>query len=281
MADARHRLPTGRDGLASVRAMAQWTLDYPAEATGLDFPFDRPYLDLYDRCHIALRAVDAFLRIPLEDQKVMSSLARLHRILAPVDSDLSFRQITQRLRCRAKLFDELRDTLHLAAAPPRGISSLVPIPWGPPGDETAEDLDKMHEQLDALVSSLQERRPKRGPAQDTREAIALILDHIDRHGENLWAHAIPLPENAGGGIRLVPRTNFQIENLFKAMKHGERQRSGRKHLTQDLEHLPAEAMLVHNLKCPDYVSIICGSLDRLAEAFAKLDREERERRLQG
>ncbi len=31
----------------------------------------------------------------------------------------------------------------------------------------------------------------------------------------------------------------------------------------------------------DYVSIVCGSLDRLAEAFAELDREERERRLQG
>ncbi len=28
--------------------MAQWVLDYPADSTGAGFPFDRPYLDLYD-----------------------------------------------------------------------------------------------------------------------------------------------------------------------------------------------------------------------------------------
>ena len=38
MADAGHRVPGGRDGLAVVRAMAQWTLDFQADATGLDFP---------------------------------------------------------------------------------------------------------------------------------------------------------------------------------------------------------------------------------------------------
>jgi hypothetical protein len=139
----------------------------------------------------------------------------------------------------------------------------------------------MHEALEALAVSLRERRPKRGPAQDIREAIDLILEHIERHGESLWGHAIRLPESAGGGIRLVARTNNRIENLFKEWKHGERQRSGRKNLTQDLEHSLPEALLAHNLKCPRYVSVVCGSLDRLDQAFAELDREDRERKLKG
>jgi len=266
-ADDGHHVPDGQDGLAVVRSMTQWALDFPAQATGLDFPYDRPYLDLYDRCLVALRATDAFLHNPPKDRTVVRALGRLHRALRPVASEVPFRQITKRLRKRACLFDELRDVLRLAA--------------GPPEDETAEGLDKMHEALDALVVSLRARRPERGPAQDTREAIDLIIEHIDRHGESLWGHAIRLPESIGGGVRLVDRTNNRLENLFKGAKHEERQRSGRKNLTQDLEHFPAEALLIHNLKCPDYVSIVCGSLDRLDEVFAELDQEDRERELKG
>ena len=267
MSDDGHRVPGGRNGLAVVRAMTQWTLDFPADATGLDFPFDRPYLDLYDRCRKALRAVDAFQCHPPEDLAVARALRRLHRALRPVDSEVPFHEITKRLRARARLFDELRDALRLAADQPE--------------DETAEELDKMREALAALTVSLRERRPERGPARDIRKAIDLILEHIERHGESLWGHAIILPESAGGAIRLVARTNYLIENLFKELKHWERQRSGRKNLTQDLEHFPAEALLAHNLKCPDYVDIVCGSIDRLDQAFAELDREDRERKLKG
>ena len=55
------------------------------------------------------------------------------------------------------------------------------------------------------------------------------------------------------------------------MKRGERRRSGRKILTQDFERLPPAAALAINLTHPDYVEIICGSLDRLPQVFAELD----------
>jgi hypothetical protein len=91
-------------------------------------------------------------------------------------------------------------------------------------------------------------------------------------------HAIVLPEYTGGGIRLVLRTNELLENYFKQIKHLERRRSGRKNFTQDLEHLSAAAALVHNLKDTKYVSIVCGSLNNLAKAFAQSDQEEQCRR---
>jgi hypothetical protein len=75
----------------------------------------------------------------------------------------------------------------------------------------------------------------------------------------------------GGGIRIVARTNNLLESLFHRMKHGERRRSGRKVLTDDFEHLPADAALAYNLTKPDYVEILCGSLEKLPEAFANLD----------
>ena len=265
--EADHRIATGRDGLATVRALAQWVLDFKAQATGLDFPFDRPYLDLYDRSLTTLRATDAFLRTPPDDKVVTRALKRLHRYVQPVASEVPFQHVTQRLCRRAALFDELRGVLRMVATEPE--------------EETVDDLNQMHDQLDKLVASLKERKPTRGPAKDNREAIDLILEHIKTHGENLWGHAISLPESAGGGIRLVSRTNFLSENFFGDLKHDERRRSGYKNLGHVLENLPAEATLVRNLEHDDYVTTLCGSLDGLAAAFAKLDRQEHESRLNG
>lgn len=262
LADTDHRIDPGLDGMATVRAFAQWVLDFKAETTGLDFPFDRPYLDLYDRSMTALRANDAFLRTPPDDRKVARVLERFHRYLEPVASEVPFRQVAARLRRRAAVFDELRAVLRMVASLPE--------------NETTQDIEQMHEQLDKLVASLQQRRPARGPAQDTREAIDLILEHIKTHGDNLWGHAIRLPESAGGGTRLVSRTNFLAENFFGGLKHDERRRSGFKNLGYVLEHMPAEAALVRNFVRDDYVATVCGSLDELPAAFAELDRQERE-----
>jgi hypothetical protein len=122
-----------------------------------------------------------------------------------------------------------------------------------------------------LTLSLKRRRPARGPAGTWRDAIDIVLSHLQKHGRFLWGHAIRLPQKAGGGIRVVDRTNNAIETYFHALKHGERRRSGRKVLTQDLEKLSPAAALAMNLNRSDYVSIVCGSLDKLPEAFARLD----------
>ena len=267
MAQANHRLPAGRDGLAVVRAMAQWTLDYKADATGLDFPFDRPYLDLYNRCIIVLRAIDAFGRIPPDDRKVLSAIKRLHRVLASVSCEVPYLQVVRRLRRRAALFDELRDKLRLASKLPE--------------NESEDDLNTMQKDFDKWIAEINKRRSEPRLSEDIRNAIDIILKHVDTHGDNLWGHIIPLPEYAGGGIRLVVRTNELSENFFNKIKHSERRRSGRKNLAQDLEHLPASAALAYNLKDADYVSIVCGSLDKLPHVFARLDQEEQSRRQKG
>lgn len=45
VSDGGHVLPTGPAGLAVIRALAQWPLDYQQDGTYRSFPFDRPYLD--------------------------------------------------------------------------------------------------------------------------------------------------------------------------------------------------------------------------------------------
>lgn len=265
----RHVLPDGRDGLAVIRALVQWVLDYPADSTYRTFPFDRPYLDLYDRCVRARRAVDAFRRRLPDDRPLRRNIDRLCRLLDRILSDEHGTKVVAGLRARAKLFDELRDTLRLQPTPRHQVAlSHERAP-----EEALSELRDIRSDLDRWVEALRKHRPERGPAKDTRVAIDLILDHIERHGHSLWGHAISLHPEAGGGVRLVDRTNNAQENFFKNIKHGERRRSGRKILTQDFESLPPAAALTRNLNCPDYVTILCGTLDELPAAFAKLDAE--------
>lgn len=258
------RLPAGDAGVATVRALAQWVLDYPVDGGGLDFPYALPRLALYDRCLQASSAVGTFLSDPEQQASVRKPLERLQRILQKVeDNDCTFAAIAERLTRRAELFAELRKALRL-----NDDSSGRKL--GPQG-QTGRELKDIRAAVRRLACSLRRRRPQRGPAQDQRAAIDIILTHLKQHGRFLWGHAIRLPRLAGGGIRLVARTNNVLESWFRALKHGERRRSGRKILTQDLERISPAAALAANLRHADYVSIVCGSLDRLSEAFARLD----------
>jgi hypothetical protein len=267
-----HQLPEGTAGLACVRAVAQWVLDFTADGEDQGFPYDRPYLDFYDRGHATRRAIDAFLRHPPSSRPVENALRRLARVLDPLIRERAFAQAAKRLRMRAALFDKLRQALRLTPKPD-GRNMVTPS-LVPPAEAAAEIQD-IQKAVRRLSSWLKTTRPARGPAEDRREATDILLRHLKDHGKYLWGHAVQLRGDRRGEIRVVDRTNNIEEGLFRQMKHGERRRSGRKTLTQDLEHLPAAAALAVNLKCPDYVELLCGSLARLPEAFADLNQKVR------
>ena len=112
--DVDHRIPSGMAGVAVVRTLTQRILDFKADGTGYDYPFDRPFLDLYDRCKEVRRAVDAFIHSKPSDPNVLKYLKRLHGILGPAASEVPFRQTVRRLRSRAVLLDDLREALRLS-----------------------------------------------------------------------------------------------------------------------------------------------------------------------
>jgi hypothetical protein len=263
-----HALPDGSLGVAVVRATAQWVLDYHADGQDEGFPFDVPYLDLFRRCRIALRAVEASLFAPHDDIAARKPLERLHRILEPVHSQVPFQQTVAIIEARTRLFTELRQALRLRVKQNHDADQARP--YRDAGDP--RELQDVQRSVEKLAASLRDRRPERGPARQTRQAIDLILAHLERHGSSLWGHTIALPD---GGTRLVDRTNLVLEGYFHTVKHGERRRSGRKNLTQDMEHLPGSALLATNLRKPDYVQQLCGTLDQLPAAFARLDEGNR------
>ena len=256
--DGGHALPEGDAGLAAVRAMTQWVLDYPAGSNNLRLPFARPYLDLFDRRTEVRCAVDAFLRNPPGDRRVHWAPLRLREPLDSDVCDVPVSQATRTLRRRASLFDELRDALRLL---PRLVGRNQPVLAKPVRDE----LRDIRKPVSQLVEQLRQRRPQRGPAQDTRQAIDLVLRHIDKHGSGLWRQTVDLPDDIDGGVRLVNRTNSVPETFNGEIRRGQRRRSGRKKLTQDMEQLPTGASLAFNLGDPDYVGPATALANRPTE----------------
>jgi hypothetical protein len=246
-----------------VRALAQWVLDFPHDGLDQGFPFDVPMLDLYDRSLEVLGALDAFPRTAPSDATVRREAERLHRILRPVGCEVPFARIACALRFRRNLFHELRDALRLGAKPAHLTRRCAT-----PRAETKTELDQVRAAVRKLNASLRRRRPARGPAKDTRRGIDIVLDHLDRHDQSLWGHAVHL---RNGTTRLVARTNNDLEGFFRNLKHDERRRSGRRVLTQDLENLAPTAAIARNLARTDYVEILCGSLAQLPAAFARID----------
>ena len=95
--------------------------------------------------------------------------------------------------------------------------------------------------------------------------------HILRLGTQVSKSHPVARDEAGRALAVVDRTNNVLEQFFGAAKQELRRRVGRAHLGRDLEDQPAQAALTANLRHPDYVRILCGTLEKLPEAFAQLD----------
>ena len=98
-----------------------------------------------------------------------------------------------------------------------------------------------------------------------------MLDYLDRYWGHLFGH--PLARDSEGRVvAVVERTNNSAEHFFSQAKRELRRRLGRAHLARDMQDQPAQVALTANLHDPDYVRIVCGTLDGLPRAFAELVR---------
>jgi hypothetical protein len=154
---AAHRLPDGRTGLTVVRSLAQWVLDYHAEGADEGFPFDVPYLALYDRCLQVTTAIRTFRREAPADRQVQNSLERLQQILRPIDADVPpFVLVSARLTRRVECFAELREALRLQSTDPETVATTAP---------ELGTLNDIQGAVTALEASLRARRPARGESR--------------------------------------------------------------------------------------------------------------------
>lgn len=280
----------GRFGSGRIRnellAVVLWCIEGEGHKE-LPFPFSLHYRDLVRRCQAALSKAESWVPAPRTSAE-RKALQRLGSIVRRIDRDHRFADTLHELDERWKAFGELRGILRLSHS--EMLRQDVP----------SRQLDLAvvdHQRLKTIDRNIQRYRKQlsqqvpehaRGPRSTVPEAI--ILRYLERYGDHLVGHPA-VRDDDGTILAVVHRTNNPPEYFFGDSKQRLRRRVGRAQLRRDMQQQPAQAALAMNLRYPDYVRVLCGSLDNLPEALADLQgqsgpdvtltRDHRDTELQG
>lgn len=243
-------------------ALVLWLLEGDGRKDA-PFPFSLPHLHFVRRCERVGEQAD--LWVPsARTAPERRALHHLRSLLARLPKERAVAVATERLDEGWRAFCELRDVLRLTNAElPRGDlrceQPLVPSLELLRLAEMERDLLRYKQELDRRVA-----------ASGKCSVHAVVLRYLQRHGARLFGHPARRDED-GHVVAVVARTNNALEHLFGGHKQDLRRRLGRAHLARDLQQQPAQAALVTNLRHPDYVRVLCGSIDNLPAALAELD----------
>ena len=251
-------------------ALILWVLEGEGRKH-LPYPFALPHWDFYRRCGQFRQ--QARRRRPRPRSRLeQRTLRRADAVLAALGRAGRLAWAVPRLERHWAVFNELRDVLRLRDDElPRGSRRHPSAPPAPASVAT---------RLQAIASATtayQDRLCRRVAAQPAPAAAvpdpppeAVVLGYLERYSDSLCGHPVAL-DSAGRVVHVVARTNNVAEHFFATAKQKLRRRLGRAHLGRDMQDQPAQAALAANLLCPEYVRIVCGTLDRLPQAFAELD----------
>jgi hypothetical protein len=261
----------GRFGSGTIRddlkALVLWVLEGDGHADA-PFPFSLPHLDFSQRCLQARHKAEPWVPRPRTAPE-RRALAYLERLVARLETDPHFSTTVRELEARTVAFDELREVLRLSNAElPRGDTRTTQEYL--PALELLR-LQQIKQAVDQYTKDIEGRiatRQKRAKNQDG--TFAIILRYLRQYGPHLFGHPVKRDEE-GRVVAVVGRTNNIAEHFFGSQKQQLRRRVGRGQLGRDLEKQPAQVALVANLRDPEYVRRLVGSLDQLPAAFARLD----------
>jgi len=265
----------GRFGAGGIRqdllALVHWVLESDGRKRAL-YPFGLPHREFVQRCRQAMQRSDYWVPCP-RSQAEGSAIEYLKSLVARLDSDEQLCLATGELEKAWRAFSELRGVLRLSDAElPRGDvrygQTETPMLEVERLKEIGTATQKYREELESRVAGHGKSKVL------TPEGV--VLGYLDSYSEKLFGHPVLRDEN-GLVISIVERTNNIPEHFFGRAKQQLRRRLGRAHLGRDLEDQPAQAALAGNLRHPDYVRIVCGSLENLPVAFADLEQQALQR----
>lgn len=260
----------GRFGPGRIRqellALVLWLMEGKGTKDAI-YPFTLLHVDRVRRCEQALAQADLWVPLP-RSQPERRALRHIKSLVGRISRDPRFDTSMESLDKASRAFGELREVLRLTHAELPGGDTRKQPPDLPALElrrlcEIEQAVEQYRTKLQQRVAASSKQRAQRCPD-------AIILGYLDRYRDHLFGH--PVLHDADGAVQaVVERTNNLLEQLFGRTKQRLRRRVGRASLGRDLEQQPPQVMLVANLEHPDYVRILCGTLDNLPTAFAGLD----------
>jgi hypothetical protein len=246
----------------AVHALASWILAYSQDGEGYGFPFDMPYLNLYERILKVHDAID-HVRASWPDRKrgPLGTFTRFAEILDSVvtgEYAAEFRQAVVETKKDMKIFDRFRSALRIC---PKGGK-------GKANEDAPPVLSaRRHKKiLKDLRTSLKRQARRKGPAA---RACTIVVQHVDKYWKYLFGHV----RRSGSRRIVVPRTNNIEEGLLGIVKRQCRRLHGRGHLSRDIEAMSPATPLLINLRNSSYCQTVYGGQEpeKIAARFSAVD----------
>jgi hypothetical protein len=247
----------------TIHALASWILASFRSGSGYGFPFDLPYLTLYERVLEVHKILDGpSVLWPEKSRGAIGALRRFKEILDPVAVSEycdEFQDIVATTRKQLRIFERFRTALRIC--PKNGRKRR-----NDEGASSALSPEKHRAILGGLRTA---RRRKARRDSDAERACTIVVDHLDKYWEFLFAHVI----RSGRQTIVVPRTNNVEERLFRVIKRQCRRLHGRGHLSRDVDAMTAGTALVLNLRNDSYRETVYGGHDEqaIAHRFSQVD----------
>jgi hypothetical protein len=249
--------------MGALHALTSWILASSRAGEGYGFPFDQPYLTLYERIVEVHQLLDRLSTIwPERPDGALAKLKRCKEILETVvisEETEEFEQVIAEFRRDRRIFERFRAALRIC---PKGGSGRRND-----GDEPSPLGRKAHRKILKRLRTwlLKEARRK----QSTARACRIVVTHLDKYWRYLFGHVV----RRSPVLIVVPRTNNVEERLFRLIKRQCRRLHGRGRLCRDVDAMPAATALVLNLRNASYCKTVYGgqrSID-FATRFSETD----------
>ena len=247
----------------NLLALVYWILEGDGKKDA-PYPFGLPHLAFVQRCRDAMLWASLWAPAPRSPRE-RKALRRLDDTTQRVRKEQGILDVAQRLAEGWEAFGQLRAVLRL---------SDDELPGGKRDQVRMATPAARHEENQKIARRTREyierlRARVEGVGKGANAPEKTIVHYLDKYEGRLFGHPV-VRNDQGAVIRAVERTNNMAEQFFGAEKRQLRRRVGRAHLGRDLEDQPAQAALAANLRHPEYVRILCGSIENLPNAFAQL-----------
>jgi hypothetical protein len=244
-----------------VYAIVIWILHYSKDGDGLGFPFDLPYISLYERCCTARKIVGRLVLLLAELKTVYKPLVQLKKILMDTDNQ-EVKLVHEKMDHGRKLFTRLRDILRID-------SESVPLSSVLETDGE-EMVFKMEQELEAFKNELY-KNILNDKSQVSEKKI--IFDHLDRYKDKLFLTNFRVDPNDPSKDIIMERTNNIEEQQFRKFKRNQRRIHGNRDVGHDLNFYGSYLPIVWNLNHDEYIKNVYGSIENIPVVFSQVSYE--------
>ncbi len=241
-----------------VYAIVSWILHYYKEGDGLGFPFDLPYVLLYERCCKARKIVERLILLLAELKTVYKPLIQLKKILTDVDNQ-EIKIVHENMGYGRKLFTRLRRILRID-------SEIVPLS-SVLETESDEEVCKMEQELEAFKNELYNNLLNN--KSQVREK-KIIIDHLERYKNNLFLTNFRVEPNDPSKDIIMERTNNIEEQNFRKFKRNQRRIHGNRDVGHDLNFYGSYLPIVWNLTNDEYIKTVYGCIENIPVVFSQV-----------